>query len=105
MQDETKLQQLEVKYHSLVPLMDERMRRQWAAAEARAYGWGGVRAVSGVIGMSPNTISKGLANWRRAKQIPMRRWMIACAGRVGDANGAAKQTQSWWKPWNGWSSR
>ena len=61
MQDETKLQQLEAKYRSLVPLMDERMRRQWAATEARAYGWGGVRAVSAVIGMSPNTISKGLA--------------------------------------------
>src|SRR5450759_1516659 len=60
MQDETKLQQLEAKYRSLVPLMDERMRRQWAAAESRAYGWGGVRAVSGVIGMSPNTIRKGL---------------------------------------------
>jgi len=37
MQDETKLQQLEAKYRSLVPLMDERMRRQWAATEARAY--------------------------------------------------------------------
>ena len=41
--------------------MDERMRRQWAAAESRAYGWGGVRAVSTVTGMSPNTIRKGLA--------------------------------------------
>lgn len=37
------------------------MRRQWAAAESRAYGWGGVRAVSGATGMSPNTIRKGLA--------------------------------------------
>lgn len=37
------------------------MRRQWAAAESRAYGWGGVRAVGGIIGMSPNTIREGLA--------------------------------------------
>ena len=42
-------------------LMDERMRRQWAAAaESRRYSWGGLRAVGGVIGMSPNTIRKGL---------------------------------------------
>lgn len=52
---------IEAKYRSLFPLMDERMRRQWAAAESRAYGWGGVQAVSGAIHMSPNTIRKGLA--------------------------------------------
>ena len=50
--------------------MDERMRRQWAAAEARAYGWGGVRAVSSVIGMSPNTINKGLAELRERAESP-----------------------------------
>ena len=61
MQDETVLRTIESKYQSLNVLMDERLRRQWAAAESRAYGWGGVRAVSSVIGMSPNTIRKGLA--------------------------------------------
>src|ERR1700704_6411516 len=61
MQDEAVLRAIESKYRSLSVLMDERMRRQWAAAESRAYGWGGVRAVSSVIGMSPNTIRKGLA--------------------------------------------
>ena len=61
MQDEGVLRAIESKYRSLSVLMDERMRRQWAAAESRAYGWGGVRAVSTVTGMSPNTIRKGLA--------------------------------------------
>ena len=60
MQEEAALLAIESKYRSLSVLMDERMRRQWAAAESRAYGWGGVRAVGGVIGMSPNTIRKGL---------------------------------------------
>jgi Rhodopirellula transposase DDE domain len=60
MQDETMLRVIESKYRSLSVLMDERMRRQWAAAESRAYGWGGVRAVSAVVGMSPNTIRRGL---------------------------------------------
>mgnify|MGYP003860496443 CR=1 FL=1 len=40
--------------------MDERMRRHWAASEAQAYGWGGLSAVSAAIGMSPNTIRKGV---------------------------------------------
>ena len=61
MQEEAALLAIESRYRSLSVLMDERMRRQWAAAESRAYGWGGVRAVSGVVGMSPNTIRKGLA--------------------------------------------
>ena len=46
---------------ALAPMMDERMRRCWAATEAQAYGWGGVRAVSSATGLSPNTIRKGLA--------------------------------------------
>jgi hypothetical protein len=60
MQEEAALLAIESRYRSLSVLMDERMRRQWAAAESRAYGWGGVRAVGNVIGMSPNTIRKGL---------------------------------------------
>ncbi len=40
--------------------MDERMRRQWAASEARAFGWGGVHAVSVATRLSPHTIRKGL---------------------------------------------
>ena len=60
MQEEAALLAIESRYRSLSVLMDERMRRQWAAAESRSYGWGGVRAVGGVIGMSPNTIRKGL---------------------------------------------
>jgi hypothetical protein len=61
MQDLEALERIGQKYCSLAPLMDERMRRQWAASEAQAYGWGGVRAVSCATGMSPNTIRRGLA--------------------------------------------
>src|ERR1700686_1990333 len=61
MQDPASAEQIAMKYLSLAPMMNERMRRQWAASEARAYGWGGVRAGSGAIGMSPNTVLRGLA--------------------------------------------
>ena len=48
------------KYRSLRSEMDERMRRQWAAAEARDLGWGGVTAVAEATGLSRVTITAGL---------------------------------------------
>ena len=63
-------EQIEAKFRLLSPLMDKRMRRQWAAAESRAYGWGGVRAISGAIGMSPNTIRKGIAELTARESDP-----------------------------------
>ena len=58
------------RYAALDSLLDERSRRQWAAAEAQTYGWGGVRAVAQAIGMSPNTISRGLAELQKRKANP-----------------------------------
>jgi len=49
------------KYRMLRAEMDERMRRQWAAAEARDLGWGGVTAVARATGLSRTTITGGLA--------------------------------------------
>ena len=60
MQDEEAIRRMEEVYRMLAPLMDERTRRQWAAAEAKAYGWGGIQAVRSAVGMSVNTIRKGL---------------------------------------------
>jgi hypothetical protein len=70
MQDAIVIQGIEARYAALAPLLDERMRRQWAAAETQAYGWGGVRAVSRAIGMSPNTIVKGLAELAARREDP-----------------------------------
>jgi Rhodopirellula transposase DDE domain len=61
MQNALTIQLIETKFRSLSPLMDERMRRQWAASEAMAYGWGGVQAVAQATGLSPTTIRKGQA--------------------------------------------
>jgi transposase len=59
MQDAAAIQGIESRYFALASLMDERMRRQWAAAEARSYGCGGLRAVSHATGISPTTIAVG----------------------------------------------
>ena len=61
MQDEIAIELINTKYNALMPLMDERMRRQWAAAEATAYGWGGLEAIAQATGLSQTTIRKGQA--------------------------------------------
>jgi len=60
MQDAASTRRIAAKFRALAAMMDERMRRQWAAAEARAYGWGGVAAVCRATGMSPHTVRKGV---------------------------------------------
>src|SRR5580692_9992399 len=49
------------KYRSLSPIMDEKLRRRWAASEAVALGWGGITAVSEATGLSHTTIRLGIA--------------------------------------------
>ncbi len=40
--------------------LNERDRRLFAAAEVRTAGWGGLAAVSGITGLAPSTIGRGL---------------------------------------------
>src|SRR3989449_1995155 len=49
------------KSQALRPVMDERVRRRWAACEALAIGWGGITAVAEATGLSRPTIRVGLA--------------------------------------------
>jgi hypothetical protein len=49
------------KYQALRPVMDENVRRRWAACEAMAIGWGGITAVAEATGLSRPTIRAGLA--------------------------------------------
>ena len=60
MQDAQVVARIQTKYQSLEPEMDERLRRQWAAVEARDVGWGGITAVAQATGMSRTTITAGL---------------------------------------------
>lgn len=49
------------KYQALSPVMDEHVRRRWAACEALAIGWGGITAVAEATGLARPTIRAGLA--------------------------------------------
>jgi hypothetical protein len=60
MHDAQVIERIRQKYIALTPLMDERTRRQWAAAEAQALGWGGISVLSQTTGLARNTIKAGI---------------------------------------------
>ena len=47
------------KYVAVAPVLDERSRRRWAAAESMAIGYGGDALVSSATGLARETIRKG----------------------------------------------
>jgi hypothetical protein len=51
---------IRTKFQSLCGELDERTRRLWAASEARALGYGGIKAVSRATGMAVGTVRAGL---------------------------------------------
>jgi Rhodopirellula transposase DDE domain len=55
---------IKLRYVAVDPVLDERARRRFAAAEALAAGRGGVTAVARVTGMARSTIDRGLAELR-----------------------------------------
>ncbi len=48
------------KYDTLSAVMNERLKRRWAACEALALKRGGISAVAGATGLSPTTIRRGI---------------------------------------------
>jgi hypothetical protein len=58
------------RYASLLPHLDERGRRLFAATEARAAGHGGIVAVSRATGIAPSTIGRGLRELDEADPLP-----------------------------------
>lgn len=70
MHDAAAIEGIRSKYSSLSPVMDERLRRQWAATEALIIGWGGVSLVSKATGLARNTIAAGVRELLHRAQHP-----------------------------------
>ena len=51
---------MKAKYEALAPMLNERTRRLWAAAEAEAIGHGGITRVARATGMSRSRIARGI---------------------------------------------
>src|SRR5208283_3709637 len=60
MQDAKVEARIRRKFRLVAVELDERRRRQWAAAESRDAGWGGVSLVARATGLSRPTIMAGL---------------------------------------------
>jgi Rhodopirellula transposase DDE domain len=60
MQDAKIRARIRRKYRMVAVELDERRRRQWAAAEARDAGWGGISLVARATGLSRPTIMAGV---------------------------------------------
>ncbi len=72
------------KYDALSKVMDERVRRLWAAGEAKALGWGGISMVSAATGLSRTTITtaiKELGALGKDEVLPQQRIRRPGAGR------------------------
>ena len=64
------LQTVRRKFELLRPLMNERMRRHWAACEAMTLPRGGVTLVAEATGLSRTTIWTGLRELRYPEELP-----------------------------------
>lgn len=67
----TTIEEIKSKFTALAPVMDERVRRLWAASEAQILGWGGISLVAEATGMKRQTIATGIKELQQlAKQPP-----------------------------------
>ena len=64
------VEQLRSKFRALAPVMDERMTRLWAAAEARALGRGGIAKVTEATGILDKRIRAGLRDLEELEANP-----------------------------------
>jgi len=69
------------RFRSLAGELNERQRRLYVAAEARAAGWGGVTAVARQTGVSVSTIRKGIAELEADEHLQLGRVRREGAGR------------------------
>jgi hypothetical protein len=73
------------KYRVVAPELDERRRRQWAAAEAREAGYGGVSLVARATGLARSTIHAGLRDLRAST-----RQRVGAAHRIRRTGGGRR---------------
>jgi hypothetical protein len=60
MHDATVCERMRLKFESLNPVMNEKVRRQWAATEALSLARGGISLVARATGLARNTIRLGI---------------------------------------------
>jgi hypothetical protein len=90
MQDAKVEARIRRKFRLVAVELDERRRRQWAAAEARDAGWGGISLVARATGLSRPTIMAGL----KELELSAKSRVIAAARVRSPGGGRQTLTQS-----------
>jgi hypothetical protein len=72
---------IRLRFEALGPVLDERGRRRFAAAEAMTAGRGGIAAVSRATGMARSTIGRALAELRGVAAVDAKRVRRPGGGR------------------------
>ena len=88
------------KYVVMAPLLDERARRLWAAAESVAIGYGGDALVSAATGLARQTIANGRRELA-AGVVATTRIRGVGAGRPA----STRRSPAWPPRWTRWWSR
>jgi hypothetical protein len=81
--------EIQRRFRSLSPFLDERMRRLVAAAESEAIGYGGVSAVARATGVSRRAITEGIKELSRRKRA---RSMTLAQSRIRRKGAGRKRT-------------
>lgn len=81
MEDANVVEWIRTKYLAVIPELNERGKRCWAAAEARSLGWGGITAVAQATGLSDRTIRTGIKELDHPSDRPSTRQRKPGAGR------------------------
>src|ERR1035441_5768574 len=84
MHDASVAEGIRLKFRALEAVMDERVRRQWAASEARLLSWGGVSLVAAATGMSRSTVQVGI------KELKERERTGIVSSRIRRCGGGSK---------------
>ena len=76
--------------NSILPKLDERLKRQYLAAEAEALGRGGIKEISQLTGMHRNTISSGLKELRSESGCASEDVASTCVSGIRQKGGGRK---------------
>lgn len=76
------LNQIKLRYDAVSPYLNEKQRRLLVAAEAMAYGEGGITKVAQTVGISRSTISKGMKELQEPEAIDTERIRSPGGGRT-----------------------
>ena len=80
--DEVKISEIKKRYESMkIFLNDERLRRAWAASEAKVLGHGGLKVLSQITGLTDATITRGMKEINNPGEVDITRIRVSDGGR------------------------